>query len=157
MSKQTLTQVLSKLKHGTVIRHKEDFENIRFLDYGPKCKLTGLTYVHIGNNTLGFLDKEEIQLLKPFIFYCMLFKYNGKFGFYQCNENGLFDINIQYETLSQFALSNIKSVWPKFNNITDCLNKLEYFCKETNEWIILANCPIEKEKSSRVRPKNVNK
>lgn len=155
MSSQTLTQVLSKLKHGTIIRHKEDFNDIKLLDYGPKCSLTGLTNVRIGNNSLGYLNKEEMKLIKPFVFYCILFKLKGKSGFYECDERGFFNINEQYETLSQFVITNFKSIWPNFNTITDCLNKLEYYCKETNKWILLSNCPIQKEKSGKGRPKSI--
>jgi len=154
MSSQTLTQVLSKLKHGTIIRHKETFKNIKLLDYGPKCSLTGLTNIHVGNNTLGYLTKEEFSLLKPFTKYCILFKIKGKSGFYHCNENGLFDINIKFDTLSHFATENIKEVCPKFNNVVSCLSYLEYYCKDTKTWIILSECPIIKnENSKRGRPK----
>ena len=154
MSSQTLTQVLSKLKHGTVIRHKETFENIRLIDYGPKCSLTGLTCVRAGNNSLGYLTKTQFSLLKPFTKYCILFKIKGKSGFYHCDENGLFDTNIKYDTLSQFATENIKEVCPEFNSIVGCLSYLEYICKDTKTWIILSECPIIKnENSKRGRPK----
>ena len=153
MSSQTLTQVLSKLKHGTIIRHQETFENVEH----SKHYSGDLYWVNIGHKSRLLLhNTEELECMKPFTYYCIMFKVKGKAGFYHCDEHGLFDTNIRYDTLSQFSMANIRTVWPKFNTVMDCLNKLEYFDKESNEWIVLSKCPIPKPPNSgRGRPKTV--
>jgi hypothetical protein len=137
MSDRTLTQILSKIKHGTVIRHVEKFDNFTVSSYNNK----EMYWVHVGHKSRLYLDKEEFDLLRPFVCYCIYFKTKGKSGFYHCEENGLFDMSIQFNTLSQFAMSNIKRVYPKFRTILDCMNHLEYYCKTTNQWIKISNSP----------------
>ena len=65
-------------------------------------------WVRVGNKSTLFLTKKDFESLKPFVCYCIYFKVKGKTGFYYCEENGFFDINVQYNTLSQFAMTNIK-------------------------------------------------
>ena len=136
MSTKTLTQVLSKIKHGTIIRHTENFDNNKLTHDGTKY------WAHVGNKSMLLLDKKDLDLLQPFVKYCIYFKVKGKSGFYHCEENGLFDMSIQFDTLSKFAKENIKSVYPKFNTLIDAINHLEYYCKDTKQWIKLCDYPI---------------
>jgi len=128
MSNKTLNQILSKMKHGTVIRHVENFEKFR-LTYHKD-----MFWVNIGHKSTLLLNKENFDLLKPFVSYCVYLKVKGKTGFYHCEENGFFDTSIEFNTLSQFAMINIKSVYPTFRKILDCINFLEYYCKTTKQW-----------------------
>jgi hypothetical protein len=135
MSNKTLIQVLSKLKHGTIIRHSENFDEITY---------NGHNYfsVKVGERSTLFVNKKEIDLLKPFIKYCIYFKVKGKTGFYHCEENGLFNMDIKFSTLTQFATENIKNIYPSLNTLIFSFNHLEYYCKDTNNWIKLSDYPI---------------
>ena len=135
MSNITLSQILSKIRHGTIIRHSENFERFTRSSYENEDRY----WVRVGKNNNLFLSKKEYETLKPFVCYCIYFKIKGKTGFYHCEENGLFDMRIQFSTLSQFAMKNMRSIYPKFNTMIDCFNHLEYYCKTTKQWIKLCD------------------
>jgi hypothetical protein len=137
MLDKTLTKFLSNLENGTKIRHVENFNNIKRISHDNEYY-----WISIGKMNTLFLHKEELCKLEPFVKYCMYIKIRGKTGFYHCEENGLFNTYIQFNTLSQFAKENIKNVYPKFNTTIHTTDYLEYYCKKNNQWIKLGNYSI---------------
>jgi len=134
-----LTNILAKMKHGTIIRHKETGSDFSTLDYTGTESMKDRIRISMCGARIGYYKPENIEF-EPFEFFCIFLKTKGKKSFYYCDERGLFDTRLCYSNLNEFVIMNIKSAFPTFKGTqVDVLNYLEYFCKERNEWIKLIN------------------